>query len=449
MVVNAFAVCNGQYDGWHRNHRAWGARSAIEEGRQTVSDIRRLVEQYCDGVFPALAAAVTQTPLPPTPPPTMLHTATASPIPANTPGPIVATAPAATARPTATRVATAASPSQRHVEEKRYMLELINGERKKVGLNAVTLGNNVAAQLHADAALEGCFSSHWGLDGLKPYMRYSLAGGYQSNGENGSGLDYCIKASDGYNAARDIRSRIRQAMTGWMSSPGHRRNLLDPQHKRVNIGIAWDRYNTAMYQHFEGGYVEYNTLPSITDGVLSLSGRGSNGMWFDGNRDLGVQIYYDPPTQSLTPGQVARTYCYDNGRRVAALREPLSGGYFWTTHEFTTTHHPCPDPYDVPANAPPPGSPREAHRAWEQAYNASQLLQPQPVTVPWVTATKWTASGTSFAVTADISEIIDRHGDGVYTLMLWGKIGGASVVISQYSIFLGVAPPDTYGSADR
>ena len=58
----------------------------------------------------------------------------------------------------------------------------------------VVLGANNAAQLHAEASLQGCYSSHWGSNGLKPYMQYSLAGGYQSNGENGSGSDYCIKA---------------------------------------------------------------------------------------------------------------------------------------------------------------------------------------------------------------------------------------------------------------
>ncbi len=94
------------------------------------------------------------------------------------------------------------------------MLELINAERKKAGLNSVTLGDNVVAQLHAEAALEKCFSGHWGVDGLKPYMRYSLAGGYQSNGENGSGLDYCIKASDGYRANSSIRQETRETMDG-------------------------------------------------------------------------------------------------------------------------------------------------------------------------------------------------------------------------------------------
>ena len=78
------------------------------------------------------------------------------------------------------------------------MLALINAERRIAGLAPVVLGDNDAAQLHAEASLEGCFGSHWSLDGLKPYMRYSLADGYQSNGENGPGGNYCIIASDGY-----------------------------------------------------------------------------------------------------------------------------------------------------------------------------------------------------------------------------------------------------------
>ena len=42
------------------------------------------------------------------------------------------------------------------------MLQVINAERTKSGLNPVVLGDNNAAQLHAEAALENCFSSHWG-----------------------------------------------------------------------------------------------------------------------------------------------------------------------------------------------------------------------------------------------------------------------------------------------
>ena len=198
-------------------------------------------------------------------------------------------------------------PDSRHMEEKLYMLQLINSERTRAGAGSVVLGDNIAAQIHAETALANCFSSHWGLDGLKPYMRYSLAGGYQSNGENGHGSDYCIKESDQYLPVTDIQGEIREAVAGWMNSPGHRRNMLNPSHKKVNIGIAWDRYNVKAFQHFEGDYVEYARLPEIHEGVLTLAGRTTNEARLGGRRDLDVQIYYDPPPEPLTLGQVART----------------------------------------------------------------------------------------------------------------------------------------------
>ena len=429
IVVNAFAECDGQYSGRDQDHRFWAANSSIEEGRQTVADVRALVVRYCGGVFSELASVVaaqpTSTPL--------LPTATSMPLPTRTP------MPTATPQP-----ALAVSPDLRHIEEKRYMLTLINAEREKAGVGAVVLGDNIAAQLHAEAALDNCFSSHWGVDGLKPYMRYSLAGGYQSNGENGSGLDYCIKASDGYAAKGPIKREIDEVMAGWMRSPGHRRNLLGPHHKKVNIGIAWDKHNTRMYQHFEGDYVEYDRLPSIKNGILSFSGKTRNSGRF--NADTGQMIYYDPPPHTLTRGQVARTYCYDNGKPVAGLRKPLTGGWYYNTHEFSTTYEPCPNPYDVPASAAPARSPSDAHRLWQEAYDASQSRTAQPINVPWITAKEWSSGGTSFAVRADISDVLRKNGRGVYTLTLWGKVDGEDAVISIYSIFYDVTPLSDYHS---
>ena len=339
-------------------------------------------------------------------------------------------------------------PSLRHIEEKLYMLELINDERVSAGMNPVVLGDNAAAQLHAEASLENCFSSHWGVDGLKPYMRYSLAGGYQSNGENGRGRDYCIKASDGYRANGSAEQEIRQAMEGWMDSPGHRDNILDPWHKKVNIGLAWDRYNLMAYQHFEGDYVEYAQLPVIDKGILRISGTAKNGARFDDDSDLGAQVYYDPPPHALTRGQVARTYCYASGLPVASLRTPLSGGRFYNDHVFDTTRDPCPDPYDVPADADAPRSTSEADEFWQAAYVESLALQAQTITAPWITAQKWSVKGESFSITADLSDVLEKHGNGVYSLVVWGNIEGENIVISEYSIFHDVTPPGTYNAHD-
>ena len=335
-------------------------------------------------------------------------------------------------------------PDLRHHDTKLYMLELINSERTRAGVPPVTLGDNIAAQLHAESSLANCFSGHWGADGLKPYMRYSLAGGYQTNSENGSGSDYCIRASDRYRAFGNIEAEIREMMEGWMNSPGHRRNILGKWHRKVNIGLAWDRYNMVGYQHFEGGFVQYDQLPEIMNGTLSMSGSALNGLRFSRKEELGVQIYYDPPPHSLTRGQVSRSYCYDSGLQIAALRYPLTGNSFWTEAEFTDRYSSCPDPYDVPPEAPAPRSHDEAHRFWEQAYAASQAQREQTVTVPWITASKWTARGTEFSVTANVSKLLSKYGPGVYTVLLWGDMGGEDVPISQYSIFHEIEPPDTY-----
>ena len=320
------------------------------------------------------------------------------------------------------------------------MLDLINAERAGVGRDPLVLGDNVAAQLHAEASLAHCFSSHWGVDGLKPYMRYSLAGGYQSNGENVSGINYCIKASDGYRALSGIEREIDETMEGLMQSSGHRRTILLPRYKKVNIGLAWDRYNMRVVQLFEGDHVEYTRLPDIESGTLSMSGKVKNGVKLGKDGDMGVQVFYDSPPHTLSVGQVALAYCYSLGLQVAALRVPLTGDWYYPDHAFTMTYRPCPDPYTVPTDAPAPRSHDEAHAFWQAAYTASQTRFEVPITVPWVTAAEWIVADDAFSVSADLTDVLGEHGHGVYTIILWAPIDGEDTVISEYSIFYGVTP---------
>ena len=397
---------------------------------------------------PTSTPTAASTPVPtstPTPVPTAtpIPLSTPMPVPTSTPTPVSTPVPTGTAEPSSTP-SSAPVPNLRHIEEKRYMLQLINEERVKAGVAPVILGDNVAAQLHAESALENCFSSHWGIDGLKPYMRYSLAGDYQSNGENGYGRDYCITVSQGYRAIASIDEEIREAMEDWMDSPDHRANILRPWHKKVNIGLAWDSYNISAAQHFEGDYIEYDQLPSIEGGVLSVSGNVKNGVHFRNPRDLSVMIFYDPPPHPLTQGQVSRTYCYDSGRPIAGLRRPLSGGQYYRSDQFTRSHSPCPNPYDVASDAPAPGSHDEAHAFWQAAYDASQARETQNVTASWITASKWMATKEGLVLEADLEDLLERHGAGVYSIIMWGRIGGEDVVVSEYSIFHGITVPDTY-----
>ena len=105
---------------------------------------------------------------------------------------------------------------------------------------------------------------------------------------------------------------------------------------------------------------------------------------------------------------------------------------------------PVPIPYDVPADAPAPRSPEEGRAFWLEAYVASQVREPQDVTVAWITASEWIVETEGFSVEANLQTLIERHGEGVYSIIAWGKIDDEDVVISQYAIFHGINPPDTY-----
>ena len=326
------------------------------------------------------------------------------------------------------------------------MLSLINAERDAAGLGPLVLGNNPAAQLHAEASLNHCLSSHWGLDGLKPYMRYSLSGGYQFNGENVLGLNYCLKESDGYSSIENIEEEIQDAMHRWMGSPEHRDNILDKWHKKVNIGLAWDKYNLKAVQHFEGDHVYYSRLPIIRDGTLSLSGSTRNGVAFTEKGDLGVQIYYDPPPSTLTRAQVAWTYCYDLGLPVAALRYPPGPDTYYPSDTYETLHERCPAPSDAPEDAVAPSSYIESRQLWSRAVDRSAEYSDALVQAKYITAGTWEASGESFTVRANVHSLLSEHGHGVYTLIVWATINDKPIAISQYSLFYGVVPPDAYSA---
>ena len=49
-------------------------------------------------------------------------------------------------------------------------------------------------------------------------------------------------------------------------------------------------------------------------------------------------------------------------------------------------------------------------------------------------------------MTADLRDLLARHGKGIYSFIVWGSIGSEDVVISQYSTFHDVAQPDTYNA---
>ncbi|MCD0485161.1 CAP domain-containing protein [Streptacidiphilus sp. ASG 303] len=147
--------------------------------------------------------------------------ATATPAPAKPSAP--ATAPAKPSAPAtsapATPTATAPSgPTAR-------VVTLVNAERKKAGCAplAVNARLTAAAQAHSEDMAAHRTMSHTGSDGSSPDQRITRAGyTWSSYGEN---------VAYGYGTPESV-------MAGWMSSPGHKRNILDCSFKEIGVGLA-------------------------------------------------------------------------------------------------------------------------------------------------------------------------------------------------------------------
>ena len=332
-------------------------------------------------------------------------------------------------------------------ELKQHMLDLTNAERRKAGVPQVRLGTNPAAQRHAEAALEGCYSAHWDRWGLKPNWRYTLTGGTGADGENVSGSSYCIKASENYRSNEGrMLLEVAETVTGWMDSPGHRRTLLDPAYTILNIGIASDKYNHVMVQHFNSDYVSYTARPSLsTNGILTFGGTVQGATLEIGNT-LNFAATWHPPSQPLTRGQIAHTYSLCNDQTVGFIRKPLGSGSFYNeSTSIKTIPVKCVDPYDNDPGLKSPDSVDEAHKAWANAKAASQnSTAARTEASEWTTASRWNVQAHSFEVSADISVLTNKYGPGIYSLLIWGRPDHMteSTVISQQAIFWGIDPPE-------
>jgi uncharacterized protein YkwD len=105
------------------------------------------------------------------------------------------------------------------------VLDLTNAARRKVGAPALSLHPRltVAAQNHSNMMAQRRQLTHQfpGQPGVRDRI---IRAGYPA------GLA-------GENAARGQRT-AEQVMSSWMKSPGHRKNLLNPQYRHLGVGYA-------------------------------------------------------------------------------------------------------------------------------------------------------------------------------------------------------------------
>ena len=321
------------------------------------------------------------------------------------------------------------------IELRQQMLDLINAARREHGLVEVVLDDNPTAQMHAEDARANCFSGHWGSNGMKPYMRYTLNGGIHSSWENVSGSSYCPPDPHRYRN-EPLEREVADMHNGLMNSPGHRRNILHPGHRKVGLGFSFEHPNLRLVQLFTSDHIEFTLTPRIEGGELEFAYRLTNGAVEDDDYPPSAAVFYDPLPHNLNSGQIVRTYCYSLDRRVAAIRPPAGPNSFWPEDQFEDVLTLSPNPYDFDPSSPPAQSYEENTRLHSHAKQACDVAPTQSIVVPWLTSDVQPLPTGGYHVITDLSAQIAQFGPGVYSLAIWAEIDGESAQVANYSIFV-------------
>jgi uncharacterized protein YkwD len=114
-------------------------------------------------------------------------------------------------------------------------LDLVNQDRTRYRLSRLRTDALLtkAAQKHAEDMLRRNYFSHYSPEGSTPSARFAAVGGRQNAGEN------LLMLKDVSLARAEIGfDKLAYFERGWMGSPEHRQNMLDPRYGRFGFGLA-------------------------------------------------------------------------------------------------------------------------------------------------------------------------------------------------------------------
>ena len=297
---------------------------------------------------------------------------------------------------------------EKNMELKLLALKLINQDRLKAGLNKLELGSNPAAQIHAEDSALNEYGSHWMINGEKPYQVYSRTGGDSYIFENGASAGWTkeeLEANDCFSVFIDCQTNTAEEIIylqhdSMMNDDliccnnGHRDNILNPTHLKVNIGIASNNSGVfhGFYQHFEGGHFTGNL--NFEKDFLTID--IFNNTFEYKLSESSINIYYDPMPSPLDRNELNvyndalgwREYWVGGGYEpcdfseclVASILEPLETGYYYENLQK----------HDVIASS------------WQE-FSSNSILPPDKI-----------------SITANMSNLESFKKPGIYTVIIWG-----------------------------
>ena len=313
------------------------------------------------------------------------------------------------------------------------MLRLVNQAREENGVGPVKPARSPAPQLHAEECARMGVGSHWNQEGLKPYMRASLANECQATAEN----VFSFRTNAG--RRHDTMFLVREGMKGLMNSPGHRRNILNQDHRLLTTGLALHQGTFIGVQQFDGDFLRLAGPPRLTRGVIDLQITLLPPATAAQPGDLQLAINYDPPPQRLQAGQLLRVNLLP-GSRLLLVDRPAHRQLL-TEATAQVTRRIVREPAEIPADARMPKSIREWEQIAKRAYEEAALNREEPRVVPWNEGQVLVSPASQAQVQADLASLLRRHGAGVYTIEIWAAAHDRreKMLAGQHSLFVAEA----------
>lgn len=200
---------------------------------------------------------------------------------------------------------------------RQALVDQINRDRTEAGLNPVALDAlaSAAGDYHCREMLEHKYISHWDMNGLKPYHRYSLLGGTDYVSENVYAYDTTGELDLSFDGVLRILTQGHKSfMDERPPNDGHRRAILHPRHTHVGIGIAFDAQGVRLTQEFISRYVKVLPLPQLATAGSEV---GLTGEVPQGYRLLVIGVFYEPwPQPTAVDDLKAVSYSLPQSRRL-------------------------------------------------------------------------------------------------------------------------------------
>lgn len=213
------------------------------------------------------------------------------------------------------RVSKAAGRELTLEQARLYMVSIVNADRAKYRLPAVTLDPiaSLAGQKHCEELTANNYISHWNTQGKKPDQRYTESGGSDNDLENillGHGNRKSFKK--GLISVADLEIAEWAFISEKPPRDGHRLNILRPEHNKLGIGLSYvaDGKNAGLFaisQEFIDSYGEYSKL-------LTNISRGKkfevSGTLLPGVKLTSVSINYEAEPKPMSIDELKKTYSY-------------------------------------------------------------------------------------------------------------------------------------------